>query len=126
MESKRESEEPPITDELIEDLWAALTRGIWHGMSCRCCGGGPLFLDHRSFEEDLREYLLDKYESEGAAPLKEILLQREQDCGVGFAAWLSRLGADGAVPAPLVDRLRRDVVSALKNMQPPQSFGYKG
>jgi hypothetical protein len=72
------------------------------------------------------EYLLDKYETQGMTALNEILRQRAGDASVGFTTWLSRLRTEGAAPAPLVARLKQDVVNSLKATQSPQRFGYKG
>jgi len=110
-------------DRLILTLWNAAGKTMQHGMSCRCCGGGMFSMSPKVLEADMLDYLADKYQGEGVSALHDAVSRRIADPGdEGLIAWLRALGASDALPAPLLDRLKADIIDLLQNMQAAPGF----
>lgn len=109
-------------DRLILTLWSAAGKTMQHGMSCRCCGGGMFSMNPKILEADMLDYLADKYQGEGATALHDAVSQRIADPADGLIAWLCALGASDALPAPLLSRLKADIIDLLQTMQAAPNF----
>jgi len=118
------SESPGLEnqDRLILALWSAAGKTMQHGMSCRCCGGGMFSMNPKVLEADMLDYLADKYQSEGAMALQEAVSRRIADPADGLISWLRALGASQALPAPLLERLKADIIDLLQNIQAAPGF----
>ncbi|NYT67233.1 hypothetical protein [Pusillimonas noertemannii] len=109
-------------DKRIQRLWSTAGKNMWHGMSCRCCGGGMFTMNSSVLELDLLDYLADKYQNEGLAPLSAAI--NDYTCGQprGLPAWLLSLEREGTLSDLLLDRLKNDVADLLENMQSGSRF----
>lgn len=104
-------------DQLIQRLWSTMNTGVWHAMSCRCCGGGMFSMNAKVVEADMLDYLADKYRSEGLEPLCSAIAQRKNNSVPALPAWLQALDAGGAIPAAAVKQLKRDIANMLESLQ---------
>ncbi|MAL01459.1 MAG: hypothetical protein CL536_04845 [Alcaligenaceae bacterium] len=106
-----------ISHDLIQTLWNSIDTNMWHGMSCRCCGGGMFTMNARVLEADLLDYLADKYQSDDLRPLKEAVNEHADHLDKPLPAWLRALEAQNTIPTPLMQQLKSDVMELLKNLQ---------
>lgn len=104
-------------DLLIQRRWSTMNTGVWHAMSCRCCGGGMFSMNAKVVEADMLDYLADKYQTEGLEPLCNAIAQRKNNPVPALPAWLLTLDADGAIPAAAMKQLKCDIANMLESLQ---------
>jgi len=112
--------EPHATEashDLIQMLWSAIDTNMWHGMSCRCCGGGMFTMNSSVLQADLLDYLADKYQSDELQPLRDAINKQADNLALPLPAWLRTLEAQNNISPPLMLQLKADVVALLKNLQ---------
>ena len=106
----------------LQTLWSSLNSGVWHGMSCRCCGGGMFALSSATLELDIIDHLADRYDSEGLHELKAALNARAESADGALPSWLNSVRESGKLSPALVHRLQADVADMLEKMQTPRMF----
>lgn len=110
------------SNDLIQALWNAIDTNMWHGMSCRCCGGGMFTMNAQAIEADLLDYLADKYQSDELRPLRDAINAQADNPDQPLPAWLRKLEAQNTIPAALMRQLKCDVVELLKKLQESKRY----
>jgi hypothetical protein len=98
-------------------LWEAAAAGTRHLPGCGC-GAGFLARPPRpaELEEDLIEFLHDRYVADGRAPLVVLLAARmARTDAMPFGAWLAALGG-AALPQEDATQLSADLGRALESL----------
>lgn len=90
-------------------------------MSCACCSGGMFSPNAQQLEADLLDYLAEKYKSEGLTSLHNAVSERADNPAGGLIPWLRAMGASNTIPAPLLDRLKSDLVDLLEKYNSTQA-----
>ena len=105
-------------DPSIAELWrGALSAGL-HGSGC-ACGIGMMSLSAADLEEDLLDFLSDRYPDERAPALARALAARRHDRTSSFPTWIDAL--QSTLGAGDWTALDRDVRSVLNSATAPGS-----
>ncbi len=110
------------SNDLIQTLWNAIDTNMWHGMSCRCCGGGMFTMNAQILEADLLDYLAEKYQSDEFQPLRAAVSARANNLTQSLPAWVRTLEEQNTLPSSLMLQLKSDVVEVLKGFQERKKY----
>jgi hypothetical protein len=104
--------------ESLASLWALATTRSLHGPFCTCAGVGPLKLSPRELEQQILDFLADKYRDELA--VVQALARRRCAQQGSFVQWLEGGVRDGNLRPDLIASVRNDVVSVCASIVDPQ------
>lgn len=90
-------------------------------MSCACCSGGMFSPTAQQLEADLLDYLAEKYKNEGITSLHNAVSERADNPTDGLIPWLCAMSTSNSIPAPLLDRLKSDLVDLLEKYNSTQA-----
>ncbi len=79
-------------------------------------------MNAQALEADLLDHLADKYQSDELRPLRDAVNAQADNPAQPLPAWLRTLEAQNTISAPLIRRLKSDVVELLKNLQQTRKY----
>jgi hypothetical protein len=118
-----ESESEAARLDAVVELWRGAFVRPLHGAFCACCAGmGGLALSPDGLEQDVLDYLLQRYDGQpGGEALAEVVRQRAQRADGNFVAWLGTLNE--ALAPDDRRRLMDDVTAVLRSIAGHQPVG---
>jgi hypothetical protein len=105
--------------ESLAGLWAAASNASLHGAFCNCAGAGAMTLSPQQLEEDILDFLEERYRSESF--VVEALHARMAQKTSAFVIWLEALLEDVRLAPELAARLREDFTNVCQSIAHPGS-----
>lgn len=100
-------------------IWGAASTQSLHGAFCTCAGGGALTMSPKQLEEDVLDFLLERYANE--EPVAAALRQRIREKAGAFVPWFETLLADPQLSSDTARRLRADVIGVCQSIAAPDN-----
>lgn len=98
-------------------IWSAATTRSLHGPGCSCIGAGAITLSPQQLEDDVLDFLLDRYGDDPT--LSNALRQRMGDKSTGFILWFEGVQANPALAPQTAHRLRADLIGICQSIVAP-------
>ena len=105
------------SEDLIEALWRMASTASLHGAFCACAGGGAFAMSPQQLEEDILDYLAERYAQD--AFVIEELRRRIEGRSVPFFKWFEGLVVSNGISNGVADSLRQDLLNVLRSIANP-------
>ena len=106
------------SENSIEALWRMASTASLHGAFCACAGGGAFAISPQQLEEDILDYLADRYIQD--AFVIEELRRRMGSRSDPFCKWFEGLVVANGMRNGVAESLRQDVLNILRSIANPE------
>jgi len=103
----------------FQSLWRMASSATLHGAFCACAGGGAFAISPQQLEEDILDYLAERYVH--APDVTDALRRRRENRSVDLVKWMEDLVATDNLSDATADAIRGEVAIILRSIVMPEA-----